>query len=418
MASLFVICKHPESSQLTFDVIQTLSTIEKVSIVVYGVQNVTPNKARVFYRQNVEVIKADDNKLDVDAVLAELTKRSPSDLIVIHTLNIVGAICTSLQSYFESNSNIRIHAYCEVPRDLPLRRHFDTLKEFTTNPSVASRVQVLASTTENAALLKPFVNRDVRVLPPGVFVDQYKTIPNNAAREALGIKDGEFTIVALGRIDSVVLMFAEFMSKHPGLEARLVMPIDQNIKDVVVEMYVNEFALRGLDPKDHIKKLVLLRDMGFMSSDEVNIVLNAGNVVVHANPMTDYNIYGYQCALVGVPQVIPALPSNIDNLDVSLLKLVDTNYQFYIFDEYGGKLRLSGHESLNLLLTDVFTNYAKYADKANSLRKAVKVDVNTTLSWDNWRKAFVPPTSGADYQKEIDDLKQKLSDILLAVRSK
>jgi hypothetical protein len=380
-------------------------------------------------------------------------------------------ICSSLKSYFDSNSGCALHLYCEIPRDLPLRKHFDALKAFTSEPSIAPRLKVYCSNSENATLLTPFASVDVAVLPPGLNPMHYPKIPAQAARDALSIKEGDFSVLAIGRIDTGVLMFADFVQRHPALNARLILPIDQNLKDTVVEMYVNELASRGLDPKEYIKNLILLRDIGFMSLDEVNIIFHAADVVVHVNPVADYNSLTRICAIVGTPQVIPAIPNNVSNIDTNLVKLVDAPFEFYIFDEYGGKMRLCGHHDMADALNDVLVNFAKYESKSKQLIESTSNEAKTALAWDNWKRAFVPahhhqhdpapcpppdhhhhyvpspvpapppyvpapcphvpspvqvpappphcePRGGADYSSEINDLKQKLADILLAFNAK
>ena len=425
MGKTFIICKHPESNQTMYDAITNVAASPDATVVVYGVQNLTPNPVRVFSKPNVHVITAEDNKLDTDALQAELLTHAPTCIVIVHTINVVDAICAALKGYIEGAPGLSVCLYCEIPRDLPLRKHFEALKAFACAEGIAPRLKVFCSIKQHAALLRLFVGAsDVKVLPPGVYAEQYHKL-GKAAREALGVKDGEFAVLALGRIDTAVMAFADFVKRHPELNSKLIMPIDQNLKDTTIEMYVNEFAMRDLVPRDHIKKLILLREIGVMSSEEINIIMSACNVLLHANPVTDYNVHVHQGRLVGVPQIVPALPKDTEDLrdPGSLVRLVDTNFHFYIFDEYGGKLSMAGHREVALALLDVFENYASFSEKALAGRDA------PAPSWDAWKVAFTPPSScvpppvqppfskAEAYQSEIDDLKQKLADILLAVRA-
>lgn len=434
---LLMVAKHPESCQSTYDLVEFLTKDASCDVTVYGVQNVSQNKTRIIERKNVKFIESDDNgnKLDIDVLHKELTEHHYDELLVIHTVNIVATIMKSLEGTLEAVTTKTL-LYCEIPRDFPHRRYFDNLKTLVDNPKLHNKVRFSTAGKTGLVLLKKLVTEQAFMLPFGVTLGSYYPIPRDVARAAIEfLDDGTFIIFSIGRADTGVMMFASFLGANPGVKAKLMLPIEENLTDIVKEFYTNEMSLVGFDESAALDMLVLMKDVAFMNNDELNVLVCASDVVVHANPVTDQNVYVPEFSLTAVPQVVPDIAFNTEFVDKSLLTKVSTVFNFYTYDEYGGRLSLCSHKDFASVLSSMVTTTGvlQHATKsAHTLALKTNGLVTTTLAWQNWKVAVEDTakhghqghcpkvdhrdgSSKHEFSSEIDQLKSKLSSLLLKI---
>lgn len=425
---VLIVAKHPESSQSTYELLEHL--IAKNShdeLTVYGVQNITPNKARTISSEKVKFVDVDDNgnKLDVDVLHKELTTHNYDVLVVIHAVNIVATIVKSLEGTLEGLS-VKLLMCCDVPRDFPHQRYFEGIKSIVENPKLHGRVRITTPSKSGLDLLEKYVSvKHSQVLPYGVTPSTFYPIPRDVARAAMELRDdGTFLVFSQGRVDTGVMMFASFVGMHPNIKAKLLLPIEEGLTDMVKEMYVNEMSIIGVPEGKALSMLMLMKDTSNMNSEELNVLVAASNVVVHANPISDMNVLAYQFALTGVPQIIPDNTFNTEHFDKSLITCVPTVFDFYSFDEYGGRLSLCNHRDLAAAVSDIMTNCA-VTDKAHNLVNYMNSVITKRLSWENWKIALKNighhqqnnqcKTDNTHFTSDVDILKSKLSNLLLKI---
>lgn len=438
---LFIVCKHPESNQSVYDLIDFLRSSPGADITVYGVQNVTQNKSRVFehgdrghHGSNIRFIDADDNgsKLDIDVMHRELTTAAYDVVIVIHTVNIVATIAKSIEATLETVTTKALF-YCEIPREFPHRRYFDSLKSVVNNPKLAGRVRFATSSHQGLQILERLVtNRYAGALPYGITPGAFYSIPHDVARSAIELReDGTFVVFAVGRMDTSIMLFADFVTHHPTAKAKLLLPVDENLSDMVKEFYLNEMG----DAVTHdaaLGMLVLMKDIAFMNNDELNVIACSANAIVHANAITDFNIHVPQFALTNVPQIVPDIAFNTEYIDKRYVAKVNPVFDFYSFDDYGGRLSLCGHRDFSNALGAIYANQGVAEQNARALSAAMGPIVTQQLAWKNWRTVIdelhrgvspalhhhtpSPPPATSDFSDEIDSLKKKLQNIMLKIK--
>ena len=181
---------------------------------------------------------------------------------------------------------------------------------------------------------------------------------------------------------------------------------------------------KGIKEDDALNMLVLLKDMSFMNNEELNIIVCSSNVVLHANPVSDFNIYVPQFALTNTPQIIADIYFNTEYIDKRYIAKVDTVFDFYSFDDYGGRLSLCSHKELSNALGTIYNNYHQAELNARLLNSN---SCSQQLDWRNWTKALedlhhhslrineCDEEIKPDYTNEIDSLKKKLQNILLKI---
>lgn len=438
---LLLVCKHPESNQSSYDLVKHLcKEPSHTELTVYGVQNTTVNKTRCIEEPNVRFIDADDNgsRLDIDVLHKELTASdaAPYDaMIIIHTINIVTTIARSLEGTLEAVPT-RTMLYCEIPREFPHRRYFESLGALAQNPKLAGRIRVATPSEGGKALVERFVApAHVQVLPFGVNPGSYYTIPRDVSRAAIEFPDdGTFVVFCLGRVDTSVMAFADFVRHNPGVKAKLLLPIEESLGDAVKEFYTLEMAEAGVaDAAAALSMLVLMKDVAYMNNEELNVIACSANVIVHANVITDLNLYVAQFAMTEVPQIVPDLPSNTTFVDKRYVAKVPTVFDFYSFDDYGGRLSLCSHRDISNAISAVYANQASAETNAAALGSGMAVVVAHQLAWKHWKHAIDAVASSkscghgkggghgsgdkckTDYADEIDGLKKKLQNIMLKI---
>jgi hypothetical protein len=426
---LLVVCKHPESHQTSFDFLEYLTIENDLQVTVYGVQNSTANKSRVVDRQGVRFLEADGNKLDIDVLHKELTSASYDVLIIMHTVNIVATIAKSLEGTMETLATKSL-LYCEIPREFPHRRYFESLKSVIENPKLHGKISLATPSRHGKAMLDKLVNHPnkTHVLPYGINSGAFYAIPHEVARSAIEFReDDTFVIFSIGRTDTSILTFAAFVKNHINVKVKLLLPIDENLTDAVKEFYLNEMTASGVEESRALNMLVLMKDIAYMNNDELNVIACAANVIVHANAITDFNIYVPQFALTNVPQIVPDISYNTEYIDKQLVVKVPALFDFYTFDEYGGKLSLSTHRDFETALDTVYKGRAAAQQAARALNATMGCILDTQLTWKNWKRVLdgiarpqrppppPPPPPGAEHNDEIDGLKRKLQNILLKI---
>ena len=428
MMKLFIVCKHPESNQSAYDLLDYLSKESKyAAITVYGVQNTTQSKSRVLQGPRIRFLDVDDNgnKLDIDVLNKELTSTKYDIMIIIHTINIVATIAKSLERTLETLP-MKTLLYCEIPREFPHKRYFTCLKTVIDNHKLHGKIRLATPSKHGSDLMDKWIcNHITTVLPYGIEPGSFYPIPRDVARAAIEYNEPDtFVVFCVGRIDTSILTFADFVGQNPSIKTKLMLPIDESLGENVKEFYVNEMSNKGIKEDDALNMLVLLKDMSFMNNEELNIIVCSSNVVLHANPVSDFNIYVPQFALTNTPQIIADIYFNTEYIDKRYIAKVDTVFDFYSFDDYGGRLSLCSHKELSNALGTIYNNYHQAELNARLLNSN---SCSQQLDWRNWTKALedlhhhslrineCDEEIKPDYTNEIDSLKKKLQNILLKI---
>ena len=425
---LFIVCKHPESNQSTHDLIDYLRKEPKfTTITVYGVQNTTQSKSRILHDHRIRFLDVDDNgnKLDIDVLNKELTTTKYDIMIIIHTINIVATIAKSLEQTLETLS-MKTLLYCEIPREFPHKRYFNGLKSVVDNHKLHGKIRLATPSKQGNDLMDKWItNHMTTILPYGIEPGLFYPIPRDVARAAIEYNDSDmFIVFCVGRIDTSILTFADFVGQNPSVKAKLMLPIDESLGENVKEFYINEMGNKGVDEDAALQMLVLLKDVSFMNNEELNVIVCSANVVLHANPVSDFNIYVSQFALTNTPQIIADIYFNTEYIDKRYIAKVNTVFDFYSFDDYGGRLSLCSHKEFSNALSSIYNNYNQAELNARLLNSNAFAQ---QLDWRNWRTALedlhhhslrinerdeeIKP----DYTNEIDSLKKKLQNILLKI---
>ena len=238
-------------------------------------------------------------------------------------------------------------------------------------------------------------------------------------------------VFAVGRMDTSIMLFADFVTHHPTAKAKLLLPVDENLSDMVKEFYLNEMG-DAVTPDAALGMLVLMKDIAFMNNDELNVIACSANAIVHANAITDFNIHVPQFALTNVPQIVPDIAFNTEYIDKRYVAKVNPVFDFYSFDDYGGRLSLCGHRDFSNALGAIYANQGVAEQNARALSAAMGPIVTQQLAWKNWRTVIdelhrgvspalhhhtpSPPPATSDFSDEIDSLKKKLQNIMLKIK--
>lgn len=343
MRRCIVVCRHPESNQAAWELLQGMADDPGFSsVTVYGVQNTTPNKARTLSSAKFRMLEpADKNRLEVDQLQHELEAQRYDVLLVMHSVGVVASIVGALKGLILGKADLHVALYCEVTREMCLPRHFEVITELAR--SLKDRLAVASSALGRAEFARLGL-QCVRVMAPCLSgLRNLPEIPRavvDHTRTSLGTRDS-FTVLALGRADTSVFMFAEFMARARCVQAKLVLPIENGSKDAVTHLYQQEMHARCPELTDPTRHLMLMSDMAHLTLEDMRTLISACDVVVHTNPNVDYNIPAKVAAGLPVVQIVPNREVHTAHLDTKRTATVPCAFDFYSFDDYGGKISLA-----------------------------------------------------------------------------
>lgn len=371
-------CRHPESWLPSYDLVVTLASHSSVeAVVVYGVQNSSPKNfvehAKVRFAASVQ-----DSQINIDEIARELAQGAgaPYDaVLVVHTLNVVAMTLAALRAFLQS---VRTLAVCEMPRDGNAEQYYRSLAE--SRAQLRSGLTLAATTTSGRTLLERHVGGGaVLVVPPVLRFE-----PFTGCRPC--VAEDEIRILAIGRIDTALLMFVDFQKRFRGHGARfsrvrLLLSVDDASRPSV-----DEILTRELGPtRDSV---TLLQDVAMMSHAELLRVYRSCHVVVHANHVTDASCHVRHMLATGHPQVVPNTPGNTASIPTAGLTLVKPSFTFYNFDEYGGRLSMCDHVALAAALHAVVTAYKEHRARAASLQREFMEKYRQAYDGTPWLKAL------------------------------
>lgn len=383
MTKIFVLCKHPQSSQAVYDVVQFLSTNKEYSIHVYGLQNNTPSIARCELNSNVTLKSIADDKLDVADLATDLKSFKPDTFVVMNMLNIATTIVDSLVDVFENDlKSTHIVVQYENSRDSTLNVH--TQKMAAHKDRFKERI-VYASISE---------------LPYLVTVpSELQNVTMDDARQAIGFPKDKKLILSLGRMDTSIMAFAEVAKTHD--DATLVIPMDPFVKDFVSDIFNNEMG--SLARED---RLIIIKNMASMSNTEASMVIRAVDVVVHANHVTHFNPYVTVAHCFGKPQVTSEATS-YDNTF-----FVPSRFSFYTFDDLGGKVNMACPKDIaKATCSALAANIGTHTFKIDVIEK---MQANMKVWVHQIKKVEVAKEDVSEierYKREIAELKREIEEL-------
>lgn len=416
-----VVCRHPESNQAAWELVHAMSEDTSFAgITVFGVQNTTPNKARALPEDGkLRVVEpSDKHRLDVDQVQQELEAGKYDCLLVVHTVSVVASVLAALRPQLAARPGLQVGVYCEVAREMCLPGHFAAIGDVA--EALKDRVFIASSPLGRAEFARAGV-QGVRVLSP--CVPSLRGVPDfprtivEQARASLQTRDC-FTVLALGRADTSVFMFVHFLARNRGVKAKLIVPIEAGVKDTVAHLFNQEMRARCPDAADPARHLVLINDIAHLTVEDMRTLMCACDVVVHANPSTDYNLPAKVAACLPVVQIVPRRDVHTVHLDPKRTITVPCAFDFFTFDDYGGKVGLATPVDLAAALTEVHA--ARGTRPCGALPLPPELLAETEYS--NWRRflsfkrerqqQLVPATTQEDYKGELEEMRKQLHQLM------
>ena len=418
MRRCIVVCRHPESNQAAWELLTAMAEDTGFTgITVFGVQNTTPNKARTLPETKVRVLEpADKNRLDVDQLQRELEAHKYDCLLVVHTVSVVSSVVTALQPQLAARPCMQVGLYCEVAREMCLPRHFAAIGEAAA--VLKDRVAIASSVLGRAEFARAGVP-GVRVLAPCLSLRGVHDVPRTViehTRASLQTRDW-FTVLSLGRADTSVFMFIDFLVRHRGAKAKLVLPIEAGAKEAVTHLFKHEMRLRCPDIVDPTRCLMLMSDIAHLTVDDMRALMCACDVVVHANPGVDYNIPAKVATSLPVVQIVPQRDVHTSHLDPKRTIAVPCGFEFFTFDDYGGKLGLASPGDLASALGNA---YEARTRPASCLPPSPGLVSETEYA--NWRRFLsfkkeprqIAPAvvDTADYTDQLHEMRKQLQQLM------
>jgi hypothetical protein len=421
MRRCIVVCRHPESNQAAWELLSAMADDAGfTAITVFGVQNTTPNKARALPEPKVRVLEpADKNRLDVDQLQRELEAHKYDCMLVVHTVSVVSSVVTALQPLLAARPAMQVGLYCEVAREMCLPRHFTAIGEAAA--ALKDTVWIASSVLGRAEFARAGVP-GVRALAPCLSLRGVNDVPRTIiehTRTSLQTRDW-FTVLALGRADTSVFMFVDFLARHRGAKAKLVLPIEAGAKEAVSHLFKHEMRQRCPDVPDPGRCLMLMSDIAHLTVEDMRALMCACDAVVHANPGVDYNAPAKVAACLPVVQVVPRREVHTAHLDPKRTVTVPCGFEFFTFDDYGGKLGLASPADLATALGEV---YQARGRPVSCLPPSP--DLLAETDYANWRRflsfkreprpcaqAVTAADGGADCGDELHEMRKQLQHLM------
>ena len=411
-------CRHPESNQAAWELLSAMADDASFTgITVFGVQNTTPNKARALPEPKVRVLEpADKNRLDVDQLQRELEAHKYDCMLVVHTVSVVSSVVTALQPMLATRPAMQVGLYCEVAREMCLPRHFTAIGEAAA--TLKDTVSIASSALGRAEFARAGVH-GVRVLAPCLSLRGVNDVPRTViehTRTSLQTRDF-FTVLALGRADTSVFMFVDFLVRHPGAKAKLVLPIEAGAKEAVTHLFKHEMRLRCPDVADPARCLMLMSDIAHLTVEDMRALMCACDAVVHTNPGVDYNVPAKVAACLPVVQVVPRREVHTAHLDPKRTVAVPCGFEFFTFDDYGGKLGLASPADIASALGDVYDARGRPTSCVPP-----SSDLLAETDYANWRRflsfkrearqAAPAAAEAADCNDQLQEMRKQLQQLM------
>lgn len=358
----FIVCKHPQSSQVIFDLISHLSSVKKSdAFFVYGLQNTTPNLARSNLSPNVTVKCASDERLDVEDLQREIVQYRPDTLLIMSSLPLVSAVIEMLlPKLLEMQTHVAL--YVDTGRTSQKKVHWDRIKG--ARDALKGRLSVYARDSPNATRLEY-----------GSLTLKEK-IGKDDAKNMLGFPSERKFVLALGRVDTAIIMFSHVAKEYP--DATLLLPVDVGSKDMIADIYMNEMGDLASE-----ERITLVKNMATLNTEELGILFGALDCVVYSNYVGDFNPYIQLASSIGVPQVIPE-----DKCEA---------FTFYAFDDEGGKVHMYDAADLAKLVCEALGGKAE-------------ASLGAGVSWDGWVD-ILKEVEGDGGESELERCKRELEEL-------
>lgn len=369
----FIVCKHPQSSQITFDLTSYLSSEKKSdAFFVYGLQNNTPNISRSTLPPNVVVKCAHDDKLEMDDLQREIVDYAPDTLLIINSVNVIATVIDLLLPKLREMAS-HVALYVDMPRQFPRKMHIDKIA--AAKDVLQDRLSIYASDIGHFPNITKVLDYGIPDTFP-VRVD---------ARKNLGFPEDRKLVLSLGRTDTSIMMFAHVARQYPN--AVLVIPVDVGSKDSIAEIFANEMGDMAGDDK-----IILVKSLQSLNNDEVATLFASVDCVVHANNVGDNNYYLRIASAMEIPQVIP---------DDSC-----TPFTFYAFDDVGGKISMYDSGDIGKLVCGALSQNSVNSERGAPERGARK--------WDDWKDILKEVVGESELEKckrELEELRKMLKDL-------
>jgi glycosyltransferase involved in cell wall biosynthesis len=165
-------------------------------------------------------------------------------------------------------------------------------------------------------------NTPIEVLMPGLN-EVYKRRDKVSTRELLKIPLNAFMVLSVNKnkeykaYDILIKSFVQFLKRHTDSVDRpvyLMCICDTGEKGGwnLSDIFNYELAENNLDIDEYRSRLMIASNPYMFTNEEINMFYNIADVGLTMSTMEGFNMFAYECARVGVPQVLTDIEGHAD----------------------------------------------------------------------------------------------------------
>jgi hypothetical protein len=361
---VFLIVRHPASSQASYDLVQLAAENMKLCMCVYGLQNNSPSASRAHIPwHGVSLVESGADRISVQHLLESIEKFAPKAIVIVHSVHIVAGIASGIEPYLAAHPAVKLVLHAESIRSSCAAANLKVLSDFAKRPNV----RVCAASECTAKMV------DGHVVPWSCYPHLLERKDRDAARKELALQPDKRVVLIIGRADAVGILGANLIMADPDAIVIAASDLPANVKDICKA----EMMERGRHTESDIGRLLTMREIGSMTHSQFCCLASAIDVAVHANPCNEPTLAPVMLGMLGVPQAITQLATMTEALsDVkNSVAWVDAGLTIYSMDDMGGKVQLSSNtdlfEATRQLMGDLQPRVVAAARAATKLRESV-----------------------------------------------
>ncbi len=375
-------------SKVISNIINELSKYDWIKVIHYGTQRMKNADIGRKYPDNVTVLDAssfDKAKEGIGFAEKELSsvimREEPHIVFIYNDIMVINAYIEEIRKNFQKR-DFAVWAYLDMMYSNQPQAYIDNL-----NRDV-ERIFCFTKTWKDE-LKSQGITRPVDVLPHGIDPKVFRTIPQQLARNTIGLPNDITLITSLNRnqprkrLDLLVMAFAELIVRHPLKKIFMLLVTDTGDKGgyKLFDIYAREIKIRNGSLDIFGNRLLITSKDNCYKDEDINVFYNTADFGVSCAEGEGFGLCSFEQMACGVPQIVPGINGYSEYCNSENSLIITPKYRQYLPTAYNP---ITG-EAYIVDIMDVANNMEKYIFDEN-LRKSHAKKAKETVSAYSWDK--------------------------------
>lgn len=392
-------------SKVIYNIINQLAKYEWIKVIHYGTQRMKNADIGRKYPSNVLAIDAsalDKGKEGIGFAEKEIasiiTREEPNIVFIYNDILVINSYIEEIRKNFQKR-NFAIWAYLDMMYSNQPQNLIDNL-----NRDV-ERIFCFTKSWKDE-LKSQGITRPVDVLSHGIDPKMFRTIPQQLARNTIGLPADITLITSLNRnqprkrLDLLVMAFVELIVRHPMKKIFMLLVTDTGDKGgyKLFDIYAREIKLRNASLEIFGNRLLITSKDNCYKDEDINVFYNTADFSVSCAEGEGFGLCTFENMACGVPQIVPNINGYSEYCNSENSLLITPKYRNYLPNAYNP---ITGEAHI-VDVVDVANSMEKYVFDENlrKLHGKKAKDTTTQYSWDKVTETLIKRLK---YKYEEDD---------------